>query len=129
MAIGTFDERTVLTQQVLMLPADGTATKVLAPVNSSDRRIDAITVTNRDTIAHVVTASIVVGATTVAIGSVSIPAGQGFAGTPAIDLLAAILPATVVGVNLGPSATFNVTLAVAIQATFDVGFWISGGVF
>lgn len=129
MSLQTFDERTVLNALVLMLPADGTATKIIAAVNSSDRRIDNVLISNRDTIAHVVTASVVAGGTTVILGSVSIPAGQGFAGTPSIDLLASIFPATFVGLNLAPSATLNVTLAVAIQATFDVGFFVNGGVF
>ena len=129
MAIGVFDERTVLSGVVLMVPADGTATKIIAAANSSDRRVDAIVVSNRDGIAHVVNVSIVIGGVTVQLGSVSIAAGQGYVGTPGIDLLAAVLPATQVGVNLAPSATINVTLTVAIVATFDMSFWVAGGVF
>jgi len=128
-AIGLFDERTVLSQSVLMLPADGTATKVVAAVNSSDRRIDNLLCANRDGIAHVVNVSIVAGGVTVQIGSVSIPAGQGYAGTPSLDILAAILPATQVGLNLVPGATLNVQLPVAIVATFDMSFYAQGGTF
>ncbi len=129
MSLQTFDERTVLAQQVLMLPADGTATKIIVAANSSDRRVDAIVVSNRDGIAHVVNVNVVLAGVTVQIGSVSIPANQGYLGTPGIDLLASILPATQVGINLSPAATINVVLAVAIVATFDMSFWVSGGVF
>jgi len=129
MAIGVFDERTVLSGGVLMVPADGTATKIIVPSNSSDRRIDAIVVSNRDGIAHVVNVSHVLAGVTVQLGSVSIAAGQGYLGTPGIDLLAAILPATQVGINLPPFATLNVSLAVTIVATFDMSFFYVGGVY
>jgi len=129
MALGIFDERTVLVQQILMVPADGVATKVIVAANSSDRRIDALMVANRDGIAHVVNVTMVFGGITVQLGSVSIPAGQGYAGTPSLDLLVQVLPATQVGINLPPTATLNVVLSVAIVATFDVSFCAIGGVF
>lgn len=129
MSIQTFDERTVLIQPVLMVPGDGTTTKVIVAANSSDRRIDALMVSNRDTIAHVLNLTSVLGGVTTQLGSVSIPAGQGYAGTPSIDILAACFPATQVGVNLTPSATLNVSMVVAIQATFDVSLTAFGGVF
>lgn len=129
MGLGIFDERTVYLAQVLMVPADGIATKIIVPANQSDRRVDAMMVANRDGIAHVVNLSMVSGAVTVQLGSVSVPAGQGYAGTPSLDVLAAVLPATQVGINLIPGATLNVVLSVAIVATFDLSLCAIGGVF
>jgi len=129
MGLQTFDERTILAAVKLVAPADGTGAVALLPVHSSDRRVDTIIATNRDTIAHVVTLTLNNGATTIILGSVSLAAGAGTAGTPAVDVLAACLPATVVGLLLVPADNLLVTMAVAIQATFDVGFKVIGGIF
>jgi hypothetical protein len=125
MSLGIFDERTVLGAFKIVLPADGTGAVALVPINSGDRRIDTISVVNRDGIAHVVNLLLVNGATTIQLGSASIPANQGYAGTPALDLLALIQPATSAGITLQPGDS----MAVAIVATFDVSFRCSGGAF
>jgi hypothetical protein len=129
MSLGIFDERTVLGAFKIVLPADGTGAVALVPINSGDRRIDTISVVNRDGIAHVVNLLLVNGATTIQLGSASIPANQGYAGTPALDLLALIQPATSAGITLQPGDTLSVSMAVAIVATFDVSFRCSGGAF
>lgn len=129
MSLQSFDERTVLNGNRRVLPADGTTSVSVVAVNSSDRRIDTILVANRDTIAHVVTLTKVNGAITTTLGSLSIPAGTGYAGTPSIDLLAGCVPATQIGINLNPADTLAVTLAVAVQATFDLDVTTLGGVF
>jgi hypothetical protein len=129
MAIGIFDERTVQNYQRRILPADGAAALSLVPVNSSDRRIDTILVVNRDSIAHVLVLSKTVGGVTTNLGSASIPAGTGYAGTPCLDLLALIFPATQVGLNLQPADVLSVSCVVAVQATFDLDVTATGGVF
>lgn len=129
MGLQIFDERTVYTQLKLALPADGVGVIALVAVNQSDRRVDSITVANRDTIAHVVNLLLVNGAVTVNLGSVSVAAGAGYAGTPSVDLLASVLPATQVGFPLASADSLSVQLAVAIQATFDMSFHALGGIF
>jgi hypothetical protein len=129
MSISTLDERNVLNLQRLVLPADGTGSLALVPVNSNDRRIDSILVANRDTIPHVVTLAKTNTAVTTVLGSLSVPAGQGYAGTPSLDLLASILPASQVGLTLMSADTLNVQLAVAVAATFDLSVSAFGGTF
>lgn len=129
MSVTTFDERSVLAHNRRLLPADGTGVVAFVPANSSDRRMDAMLIANRDTIAHVVTLLKVNGAVTICLGSATIPAGQGYAGTPSLDLLALVFPATMVGINLVAGDTLAVQLAVALQATFDLDVSAYGGAF
>jgi hypothetical protein len=129
MSLATFDERNALSQSRLVLPADGTALVPLVTVNSQERRIDTILVANRDGIAHVINVVTTVGAVVTNLGSVSVPAGQGYLGTPSLDILAAVLPATQVGLVLMPGQLVGVQLAVAVVATFDVSVTAQGGVF
>lgn len=129
MGLQIFDERTVLTAVKLMLPADGTAAVSILPVHSSDRRVDSIIVSNRDTIAHVCNLTLVAGAVTVELGSVSVAASAGYLGTPGVDILASCLPATVVGLAMPPAGSLNLSLSVALVATFDLSVTVNGGVF
>ena len=129
MSLQAFDERIVLLYSRLFLPADGTALVTVAAANSGDRRLDACMVANRDTIPHVVNLQMTNGAILTQLGSLSVPAGQGYAGTPALDLFASVLPVGQVGLVLSPATTLQVSMSVAIVATFDVSVTMVGGSF
>ena len=129
MSIAQFDERVVNNSTRLVVPADGTALLPLVTVGVGDRRVDALLVSNRDTIAHVVNIVLThVGVLTV-LGSTSVPAGAGFAGAPSVDIMAASFPSTQVGMNLTGADLLGVQLAVAVAATFDVSVTAVGGLF
>lgn len=129
MGLQTFDERVIFSASKRILPADGIASLALVTVASQDRRIDNILVANRDTIPHVVTLTRTTATIVTTLGSVSVPAGTGYAGTPTIDLLAAIFPATMGGLPVQGPETINVQLAVAVAATFDLDVSVLGGAF
>lgn len=122
-----FDEKSVITTNLLVLPASGTGAITLVGTDVNDRRIDTILVSNRDGIAHVINLSLLVGAVVTQLGSVSVPAGQGYAGTPSIDLLAAVLPADQVGYPLVGGCQLHINMVVAVVATFDVSLSVIGG--
>lgn len=129
MGLQTFDERVVLNLSRRIVPADGTASLSFITVNSGDRRYDTILCANRDTIPHVVTLTKTNAGVVTVLGSVSVPAGTGYAGSPTVDLLALILPTTQSGINLQAGETVNVQLAVAVAATFDLDVTAFGGAF
>lgn len=97
--------------------------------DKTPRRIDAVLATNNDGIAHVIELRVNNGASTTRIGSVSVPAGQGFAGTPSLDILAAILPATVVGIALDRFWTLDANCLVAVTGSNGVFLTSLGGTF
>lgn len=129
MGLSTFDERTALTRSRLVVPADGVALLPLMTVDFSDARVDQILVANRDGIPHVVNLILTNGAVLTNLGSVSVTAGAGYAGTPSVDLLASIFPATQVGIVIQGGMLLGVQLAVAVVATFDMSFSAFGGRF
>jgi hypothetical protein len=129
MGLGIFDESRVYQAARIVLPADAVALVPLVAVGTVDRRIDNLLAVNRDTIAHTVNVVTTIGGVLTVIGSVSVPAGQGYAGTKALDLLDGALPATQVGLNLISGNLLGVQLVVAVQATFDLTVFANGGWF
>lgn len=129
MGFQVYDETAVLNLNRLIVPADGTALLPLVPAASVSRRIDAILAANRDTIDHVINVQMTVGAVVTEIGSVTVPAGAGYAGVPTVDLLGSGFPATQAGVTLIGTSLIGVQLPVAVVATFDVSVTAVGGFF
>jgi hypothetical protein len=127
MGTQVFDERTVLNQSRLVVPADGTGVLALVTATTTDRRIDTLLCANRDGIAHVVSLVFTNGAVVTQLGSVSVPAGTGYAGTPAIDLLVACFPVSQAGLAIQPTQLLGIQLAVAVVATFDLSVTALGG--
>jgi hypothetical protein len=127
MGLSTFDEKAAVIWNALVLPAAGTGAVTLIPAQVGDVRVDTILVSNRDGIAHVIIVQVAVGAVYTIIGTVSVPAGAGTAGTPSVDILAAVLPATQVGLVLPGGDILRISMAVAIVATFDVSVTAFGG--
>lgn len=76
--VGTLDDTTGNTWQVILAPP------------SNGGRIDAITMSNQDTIAILVEFSIAQGGQPAMLGAVSVPAGAGSGVVPAVDALAAL---------------------------------------
>ena len=114
MGLATFDEKQAYAKVVYFINATGVTQQHLADASGLILRIDSLVVTNADSIAHVITVQLNDGSTGGTLGTVSVAAGAGTAGTPGVDILAAVLPATVVGVVLPPSAFIGAFLAVAV---------------
>jgi len=127
MGLATLDERAPYVVNTHFAPVDGTAAKPITTTATAAVRIDAITATNSDGIAHQVTLTLNDTIARLPLGSVSIPAGQGTNGTPSLDILAGSLPATVVGVVLPPGAALWLVMSVAIVAPNGVDIIALGG--
>lgn len=111
-----------------IMPADALTTVVLGVNTAAPRLITHVLVANRDTIAHDMILVHTDGATVVDIGSHTIPAGQGYGGTPSLDLLALACPDLVNGLAITLTSKLSVRLAVAIQATFDISVLLVAGI-
>jgi len=127
MSTGVYAEVTPLTQNTRMLPADGITAKSIGLALALNRRYDACIATSTDTIAHVVELILLDGSNTTVLGTATLPAGAGGAGTPGVDLLGLALPAVLSGIAIKAVSNFQVRFQVAIQATFQVDFTLVGG--
>lgn len=127
MGLQNFDERDPLQFSKVVLAADGITRHPLMLPGVGNARVDSIVATNSDAIAHVVILSLLISAVETNLGSASIPAGQGYAGTPGLDLLALILPATQVGLVVGALETLRYALEVVMGGTTHVDLTVNGG--
>lgn len=127
MGLQVFDEQSVQ-NTVTAFKAAQTTTKVTIQAWSAPyTRIDTLTVTNSDVIAHVVDLWILRSTVPCLLGSLSVPAGQGLAGTPALNLLTGCLPAGVDHINLTSSDALQASMEVTVTAAFEVDVFSSGG--
>jgi hypothetical protein len=127
MGLSIFDEVQPYDVVATLNTASGIIAVSVAPQTTTPRRLDNILVTNSDVIAHVVTLLYVDSGISIVLGSWSIPAGQGYVGTPGVDLLAAVLPSTQVGLACRASVSFSLQLAVVMGATAVLGVVVNGG--
>jgi len=115
MGLQSFDERTPFYAQADIVNATGTTFINLNPGTQGPFRFDQIWATNTDGIDHVVDVWLSGASLTTLIGSVNIPAGQGLAGTPGIELLTTLNSTTPVS-GLGDDNT-NVLINVEVTVT------------
>jgi len=129
MSLQVFDE--VLAESFAVVFDDSNSPGVLGLTDSNKvmRRVDTILVSSNDTVDQVIRLRFSQGGTYYWIGSVTIPAGTGFGGTPSIDLLAAVLPATQIGINLFAFTILEIYAETAISS--GKGVWVTsfGGTF
>lgn len=116
MAFGIYDIRMPFIANQQFLPADGTGTKVLYTPNFVPLLMADVLLTNSDTIAHVVNVLFYDGTVYRHLGSVNVPAGQGYAGTPPIYLGASILPPILQAWLLDNQQALCFSLVVAMSA-------------
>jgi hypothetical protein len=114
-SIAQFDERSPKITGAQFLLADGTNPQSLGGPGTTHSRVDDILAANSDGIDHVLGLEYVIGAITLRIGSVNIPAGSGYAGAPAVSLGTTLLPSLQLGWLLaGSISAFQATLEVAV---------------
>ncbi len=127
MGLQNFDESSPVAEANSFIAADGTTGKPITTTTGLRVRVDVIIAANTDTIAHVITLSYFDGTARVILGSVSIPAGQGTAGTPGLDILAPCLPASITGIVIVPNGYIQAGLAVAVTGANVVQLLTLGG--
>lgn len=126
MPFAVFNEQAVLNTPVAMVAANGTTTlSVLAGQSKTATRVNAITVVNTDSIAHVVRVYFAVGGVFYLLGSMSVAAGQGTGGTAPDDILAFILGNTN-GLVLAGAEGIGISQEVAITGANTVTIVIWG---
>ena len=117
MGLSVFDERAPMLGKYDLLPADGTNNVVIHAVHATAARLDALIISNNDTIAHVISVSLRSGAAYYTVGTVSVPAGAGFAATLPVDAMATLAPASLGGLYIPPGFEVTVAAVVAVVAT------------
>lgn len=130
MPLQQFDERIM---DVLALALDSTYTpgsKQTIPTNNSyDERIDVLQAVNTDTVAHELSIWLDNAPTAHGIGSVTLPAGAGTGAIPAVDVFAALLPASFHYLYIQSGGAFYASVAEAISSGKNVYVWGLGGGF
>lgn len=127
MGVSIYDERQPILGQTIILLADGTAWKTLVPASSGLFRVDDVLVTNSDTIAHDVELSIRTGGAEYIVGSVTIPAGQGYLGTPPIKAAATLAPTGQGGWIFTFNQDFRIRTTLAMVGAFALHCVVQGG--
>jgi len=114
--LGAFNQTSAFIASRIMLPADTTTTVDLVATRQVDYRVNSIVVINGDVTARAVLVVVTSGGVTTVLGSATIPAGQGLAGTPGLDLLALVLPATQVGLDMPAGSKVQAAMGSTIGA-------------
>jgi hypothetical protein len=127
MGLSTYDEVFAIDNGYIFTNGSGITTHDLVPQVTSDTRIDVILASNNDTIPHVIFLLLGTGSNMFIVGSVSVPAGTGFAGTPTVDILAACLPAAMVGIVIPNGARIQGQLLVAMVGAYLLETLALGG--
>jgi hypothetical protein len=128
MGLQTFDESFPVFANVTFTSVDTTVAKALFLASAPPARIDSIIATTDDTVAVVCDVFVRVGGVNYLLGSVTVPAGTGKAGTKGIDILQGALPATVLAIVVAGSNPIWIGLEATMTAAKTL--WLSsvGGV-
>ena len=126
-SLQAFDETQPILGVTQFTNATGTGSQAVWASSTAAYRIDNILAMNNDTIDHVVNLYLHVSGSDYLIGSANVPTGTGTAGTPAIDVLAAALPAAVVGLPIQSTNGIYAAMAVAVTSGHQVNLAAVGG--
>jgi len=129
MSLATLDERVALITPAQFLAADGTTWKTIATGGAAGQRIDDVLLSSNGAAAHVVEFRMTIGAISYQLGSVSVAAGAGYAGTPPVQLGATVQPTNSVGWVLSFGASFQARVAVVMGAAEALDVVAFGGAF
>lgn len=129
MSLTLFDETVPESFAIVLDDANTPGALDLTNSDKVLRRIDSILVASNDTVDRVIQLRLSQGGNYYWLGSLNVPAGTGFDGTPALDLLASVLPATQVGLNLFVFVILQVNAPAAVSS--GKGIWLTtfGGTF
>lgn len=116
-----------ITQALQLTSGSGTAVNTLLSAGANYKFVIGIFVASTDTVARVVDLYIETGSGDLVFGSVSVPAGQGTGGLPALEILLPMLPTTWDGLPLSQSGFIRVSLEVALTAGKVMNFLLVGG--
>lgn len=124
-----FNETSPVWQVTSFVNADGTTAKQVFANSGGPARVDAILIVNNDTIAHVVNLFLRSSSANFLMGSISIAAGVGTGGVPAVDLISSLFPAQVDAISLNTTLTLQLSLAVAMTGATTLTVMMVAGAF
>lgn len=127
MGLSQFDETVPRVSQLVLNSGNGTTPATVWDWGTDVARVDAAFVSNNDVIPHVVDLILNNGSVATLLGSASVPAGAGYGGAPAVDVVAAVLVSALNGLPLGIGDFLQVGVEVAITAAFEVHVSMFGG--
>jgi hypothetical protein len=129
MGISVFDEQFADVNLLVFDSSNSPGTISFWTGDKTPRRVDAVLATNNDSIDHTIELRVNNGGSSTRIGSAVIPAGQGYAGTPGLNLLELVLPANVAGIVLDRFWTLDANCLVALTGSNGVFLTSLGGTF
>lgn len=127
MGLQIFDERVTEIGTINILAANTTVAVASSNSTGVSRRYDAVIVENTDTIDHTVEVIITANALDCVLGQVNVPTLAGTLAVPAVDLAAALAPASFGAFILANGSTFKLRVLVAVTSTFHVRALCIGG--
>lgn len=107
--------------------ADATNLVQMLGVGQFARRLDQVSLSNNDTIDHVVALVVSLNAVAARVACVNVPAGSGFAGVPPVEVYPATSATPVGGLVVDVNALLYVTLEVALNTGKVLQVFASGG--
>ena len=127
MGLSIFDETYPYNLAAEILPANTTTLVPIIGGQQAAVRIDAILLASNAAAAHVVELLLTGGTVDGLVGSISIPAGSGYAAAPVVDLVPTIVPLSIGGLLLPANYGFGLRLAVTLGAGETITVTVIGG--
>lgn len=127
MGTGQFAEIYPFNLVTQLVDSDATNLVQMLGVGQFNRRLDQVTLSNNDTIDHVVALVVSLNAVAARVICVNVPAGSGFGGVPPVEAYPATPTTSVAGLVVDVNALLYVTLEVALNTGKVVQVFASGG--
>ena len=105
MSFTIYDEHTLRSVWTSLDSTSTPGTLTMLQAGTLGARMDVLLAANNDVVDHIVFLDYGAAADDGRIGSVNVPARQGFDGTPALDVLAAMLPVSAAGITIAGNET------------------------
>lgn len=127
MGTGQFNEIYPFNLVNELADTDGTNLVQMLGVGQFYRRLDQVSLSNNDTIDHVVALVVSLNSVTARVACINVPAGSGFAGVPPVEVYTATPTTPVGGLVVDVNALLYVTLEVAMATGKVLQVFASGG--
>lgn len=127
MAIGVFAEVHALNGSGQILAATGSNQVIIGPNGPNDSRWDQCFATNNDVIDHVLLVGLYLAGISVEVGSVNLPAGTGWNGSPPVNVFVSLFGAGQPGLVMTAVDDIYFSVPVAVTLTNEVDISLFGG--